>query len=154
MGIPDLSDKVEKYIDKIWEFWITAWAYLWEEVTRLVNKVIETRWVIANQLTKRGKWKCTDFCDTKNHHMHLWCEICQRRIDYEERLNHNCRFEIGHGHMDKYILIWIHSICIMMPFELNYSLHMTIFQKKQMSINNIKNIWKQLLILTNAIFLK
>ena len=28
--------------------------------------------------------------------MHSWCEICQRRINHEECLNHNCHFGIEH----------------------------------------------------------
>src|SRR3954451_7183089 len=53
--------------------------------------------VIANQPTRRGKWKCDDYCDMKNHHVHVWCEICQARIDHQEKLNHNCRFGLGVG---------------------------------------------------------
>ena len=44
---------------------------------------------------KKGRWKCDVYCDTENHHMHSWCTICQRRIDHEEKLNHNCQFGIG-----------------------------------------------------------
>jgi hypothetical protein len=60
--------------------------------------------VTANQPNRRGKWKCTDYCDMENHHVHTWCRICERKIDHEERLNHNCRFGLGirkiHPEMD------------------------------------------------------
>ena len=95
--MPDLSDEVERQIDEVWGFWTVAWTYDRNEVTRLLNDVIETRWVTANQLNRRGKWKCTDHCDVENHHVHTWCTICQRRIDHEKRLNHNCRFGLGRG---------------------------------------------------------
>ena len=62
-----------------------------------MDNIIETRWVTANQPIKRGKWKCNDYCDVENHHVHSWCTICLRRINHEERLNHNCRFGIGRG---------------------------------------------------------
>ena len=75
-GMPDLSDKVEKYIEEVWEFWTVAWTYDKNEVAQLLDNVIETQWVITNQSNKRGKWKCTDYCDIKNHHMHTWCTIC------------------------------------------------------------------------------
>ena len=66
-------------------------------MNRLVNEIVETRWVVANQPMKKGRWKCDVYCDTENHHMHSWCTICQRRIDHEEKLNHNCQFGIGLG---------------------------------------------------------
>jgi len=96
-GLPDAENEAEQHIDEVWSFWTVAWTYDKNEVTRLMNDVIETRWTIANQPTKRGKWKCDDYCDTENHHVHVWCKICQRRIDREERMNHNCRFGIGTG---------------------------------------------------------
>jgi hypothetical protein len=96
-GLPDLSDEIEQHIDEVWGIWTVAWTYSREEVTNLINNIIETKWVVANQPMKRGKWKCDDYCDVENHHLHSWCTICQRRIDREERLNHNCRFGIGRG---------------------------------------------------------
>ena len=62
-----------------------------------MEDIIETRWVTANQPNRREKWKCDDYCDVKNHHLHIWCSICERRIDREDRLNHNCRFGMGRG---------------------------------------------------------
>ena len=62
-----------------------------------MEKLVETRWVTANQPLKKGKWKCAEMCNYENHHMHSWCTICQKRIDLEERMNHNCRFGIGLG---------------------------------------------------------
>lgn len=96
-GMPNLENEIEGQIDEVWGFWTVAWTYDRDEVTRLMNDIIETKWVIANQPTKRGRWKCNNYCDTENHHMHTWCKICQRRIDLEERLNHNCSFGLGRG---------------------------------------------------------
>ncbi len=96
-GLPDLSNEVERHIDEVWGIWTVAWTYSREEVTQLMDNIIETRWVTANQPIKRGKWKCNDYCDVENHHVHSWCTICLRRINHEERLNHNCRFGIGRG---------------------------------------------------------
>src|SRR5438045_1683318 len=98
-GTPDLSNEIENHIEEVWGFWTVAWTYDKNEVTQLLNDVIETRWVTANQPNKRGKWKCTNYCDVENHHVHTWCTICQRRIDHEERLNHNCRFGLGRGQL-------------------------------------------------------
>ena len=98
-GTPDLSNEIERHIDEVWGFWTVAWTYDKNEVTQLLNDVIETRWVTANQPNKGGKWKCTNYCDVENHHVHIWCTICQRRIDHEERLNHNCRFGLGRGQL-------------------------------------------------------
>jgi hypothetical protein len=96
-GTPDLSNEIEQHIEEVWGFWTVAWTYSHEEVTRLMNNIIETKWVVANQPMRKGRWKCNDYCDLENHHMHAWCNICQRRIDLEERLNHNCRFGLGLG---------------------------------------------------------
>ena len=49
-GTPDLSNEIERHIDEVWEFWTVAWTYDKNEVTRLLNDVIETRWVTANQI--------------------------------------------------------------------------------------------------------
>lgn len=96
-GLPDTGNEAEQHIHEVWSFWTVAWTYDKNEIDRLTNEVIETRWTIANQPTKKGKWQCDDFCDVENHHVHVWCKICQRRIDHEERTNHNCRFGLGIG---------------------------------------------------------
>src|SRR3989337_2327749 len=96
-GLPNLDDEVEKHIDEVWGIWTVAWTYSREEVTKMMEKLVETRWVMANQPLKKGKWKCAEMCDYENHHMHSWCTICQKRIDLEERMNHNCCFGIGLG---------------------------------------------------------
>ena len=96
-GLPDLSNEVEQHIDEVWGVWTVAWTYSREEADRLMNDIIETKWVTANQPLRRGRWKCNEYCDLENHHMHSWCTICQKRIDHEERSNHNCRFGIGQG---------------------------------------------------------
>ena len=75
-GLPDLSNEAEQHIDEVWGIWTVAWTYSREEVTRLMNDIIETRWVTANQPNRRGKWKCDDYCDIENHHMHTWCSVC------------------------------------------------------------------------------
>src|SRR5436305_10201755 len=98
-GTPDLSNEIKRHIDEVWGFWTVAWTYDKNEVTQLLNDVIETRWVTANQPNKGEKWKCTNYCDVENHHVHIWCTICQRRIDHEERLNHNCHFGLGRGQL-------------------------------------------------------
>jgi TolA-binding protein len=96
-GLPNLGDEGEKHIDEVWGIWTVAWTYSREEVTKMMENLVETRWVTANQPLKKGRWKCTERCDYENHHMHSWCTICQKRIDFEERMNHNCRFGIGLG---------------------------------------------------------
>ncbi len=62
-----------------------------------MEDIIETRWVTANQPNRRGKWKCDDYCDIENHHLHIWCSICEKRIDHEDRINHDCRFGMSCG---------------------------------------------------------
>src|SRR3954453_2227418 len=96
-GLPDLSNEMEQHIEEVWGYQTVAWTYTKQEITTLVNNTITTQWVIANQPTRRGKWKCDDYCDIENHHVHVWCEICQARIDHQEKLNHNCRFGLGVG---------------------------------------------------------
>ena len=41
--------------------------------------------------------KCNDFCDTENHHLHRWCDACEKRIDWEMDHPPTCKFGIGPG---------------------------------------------------------
>src|ERR1044072_2098275 len=54
-GLPNLDDEVEQHIDQIWGFQTVAWTYSRAEIATMINNVIETRWVVANQSFKRGK---------------------------------------------------------------------------------------------------
>ena len=95
-GLPDADNEIEQHIHEVWEFQTVAQNYDRNEVNRLLDEVIETRWTIANQLTQKGKWKCNDYCDTKNHYVHVWCKICQKRIDHKKKMNYNCQFGLGY----------------------------------------------------------
>jgi hypothetical protein len=96
-GLPDLSDEHEQQIEEEWGFWSKAWTYTHEEVTRLKIDILETKWVIANQPIAKGRWSCDPHCDTENHHLHSWCTVCLKRIDHEDKLDHNCKFGFGLG---------------------------------------------------------
>src|SRR4051794_30064341 len=96
-GLPDLSSEAEQHVEEVWGQYTVAWTYSQNEITTLVNEITETKWVIAGQPLRKSKWKCDDNCDYENHHLHTYCNICQRRIDHQERLNHNCQFGLGLG---------------------------------------------------------
>jgi hypothetical protein len=66
-----------------------AWEYSQEEIQTISANIIKERWTIANQPINKGKMRCYDQCDTKNHHLHRWCTICQIRDDTN---THQCRF--------------------------------------------------------------
>ena len=143
-GMPDLNDEIESQIDEVWGFWTVAWTYSKDEIARLLKDVIETQWVIANQPNKRGRWKCTDYCDIENHYVHTWCTICQRRIDHEERLNHNCRFGLGRGqvHPDMDPAYLCNNVFWTEPQEINDRLpqQTSTYQQHERHLNEIRRI--------------
>jgi hypothetical protein len=87
----------EKDIDSLWTVHTTACDYTQQEITQMQNELIMEKWVIANQPITRGKMSCYDSCDIENHHLHKWCQACQRRIDWEDNNDHQCKFGIGLG---------------------------------------------------------
>ena len=56
--------------------------------------------------------------------MHVWCKICQRRIDHEKRMSHNCQFGLGIGQ--------IHP-----EMDPNYLFNNVFWEEPQLEIDNI-----------------
>ena len=52
--------------------------------------------VIANQPIRRGGSKCTDACDTENHHVHNYCTVCKRNLFIGETF-HACKWGLYEG---------------------------------------------------------
>src|SRR6185436_17538357 len=80
----------EKEINCLWTIHTTACDYTQQEITRMRNDLIKEKWVIANQPITRGNMSCHNSCDIDNHHLHKWCQACQRRIDWENNNDHQC----------------------------------------------------------------
>ncbi|HVI20899.1 MAG TPA: ribonuclease H family protein, partial [Bacillus sp. (in: firmicutes)] len=96
-GLPDNEE--EKEISNVWSVWTISYFYTEQEVKELYNNLIKTKWVIANQPIKNGKWECDQHCDTENHHLHSYCTICQKQIYPGMEYNHGCRFGFGLGNI-------------------------------------------------------
>src|SRR5688572_5634589 len=79
----------------------TAFTLSKEEVYNLYAPFIKIKQVIANQPIKRGGSKCTDSCDTENHHIHTYCTMCKRNLFYGTVV-HDCAigFGIGQKHFE------------------------------------------------------
>ena len=87
----------EQEIKQVWSFDTTAWTYTNEEIKQFFQELIKEKWAIANQPIRSGRMKCNDFCDTENHHLHRWCQACERRIDWDIDHPPNCKFGIKPG---------------------------------------------------------
>jgi len=94
-GLPENDD--ERQLLNEWDVWTPAWTYTTGELRHLKDQLTESRWVVANQPTKKGRFRCTPFCDTENHHMHTWCKGCEIRIDHHDRHEDVCKYGIGQG---------------------------------------------------------
>ena len=74
----------------------TAYTYTREEVLELYAANLKEKNVVANQPITRGGSKCTDACDTENHHIHTYCKMCKRNL-WHGTVIHNCTFGFGSG---------------------------------------------------------
>ena len=76
------------------DFNFTAYQPYWEEYEQLFMDNIQIKSVIANQPIRRGGSKCTEACDTENHHIHTYCRLCKRNLVYGTVV-HDC--VVGYG---------------------------------------------------------
>jgi hypothetical protein len=67
-----------------------------EEYENLFKENIRERHVVANQPIRRGGSKCTDACDTENHHTHFYCRMCKRNLPYGQ-IEHDCLMGFDDG---------------------------------------------------------
>ena len=54
--------------------------------------------VVANQPIRRGGSRCTEHCDTENHHVHMYCTLCKRNLHYGT-VAHDCVFGMEKGQL-------------------------------------------------------
>jgi hypothetical protein len=73
-----------------------AYTYPKDEIDILYNEFIKIKNVVANQPIKTGGSKCTDACDTENHHIHTYCTVCKRNLFYGTK-EHDCKFGFEDG---------------------------------------------------------
>ena len=96
-GLPGNNNEQE--ISNIWSVWTISYFYTEQEVKDLYNDLIRIRWVTANQPIQSGKWKCDQYCDTENHHLHSYCTVCKQQIYPGMEYNHGCKFGFGLGNI-------------------------------------------------------
>jgi len=70
-----------------------------EEIQQLYQENIKITQVIAGQPIQRGGNRCSDSCDTYNHHVHTYCKFCKRQLLFGQ-IQHECDwgFEVGNVH--------------------------------------------------------
>ena len=85
-GVTLVNDEVET----------TAYTYSRQELEQLYMENLREKQVIANQPIRRGGSKCTDACDTENHHVHNYCTVCKRNLFIGETF-HACKWGLYEG---------------------------------------------------------
>lgn len=73
-----------------------AYTFTRKEFEDMYRSHIRVRQVIAGQPITRGGFKCDDFCDIDNHHVHTYCKACQRNLPYGTVV-HNCKIGLEPG---------------------------------------------------------
>ncbi len=99
-------------ITNSWDIWTIAYHYTETEIKELYDNLIQSKWVIAGQPIQKGKWKCDNFCDIENHHMHAYCTICNKQIYSGMEMDHGCKFGFGIGtiHPDMNSLFLVNDV--------------------------------------------
>jgi hypothetical protein len=72
------------------------------QANALFEEGIVEKHVVANQPLRKGGSKCTEDCDTEQHHTHNYCRTCKRNLPYWDCYNieeylHDCVVGFGPG---------------------------------------------------------
>ena len=74
----------------------TAYYFTRNELELLYQTLIKVKNVVANQPITRGGSRCTEACDTENHHIHTYCTLCKKNFWYGTTI-HDCKMGLGPG---------------------------------------------------------
>lgn len=94
-GLPDNEN--EHDIEALWSIHTPAWTYTNVELNKFYRELVKEKWIIAGQSQTRGRMRCMDYCNTDQHHIHKWCHVCAKRIDWDDNHVPQCKFGIGLG---------------------------------------------------------
>jgi hypothetical protein len=90
-------DESKNEINDLWSVQTETWTYTEKEIKQFYSEIYQEKWLIAGQPHTNGNWKCLNYCDTENHHLYQWCNVCQKRTDLEMNHLSECKFGFGLG---------------------------------------------------------